>query len=175
MILKGSLIAFLILSNSFSCYDKSNQLMEVIVDDFHLENISSNTLKWSDYGYSNYQELNHHNHITDKKGKLDLDEFFNKDQQVEINDLLKSPLKFKIKKKCFENKIHLVTESPDRSKLGKVDSFSSPIILRGKGGREFGIVLLSESFIGEGTVKYLFFENKNEKWILLWQQLIRFS
>jgi hypothetical protein len=178
MMLKQSLVNYLIggylIFNSFTCESKSYELINVIIDDFNIKNISSQVMTWREYGYKDYSDLNHKN-VVNNKHSLNLDDLFNNDQRKEIDNFLQSPSRIKIKSKCFENKVQVVNESTDRSNLGIVHSFSSPLILKGRDDTEFGIVILCQSFFGEGKTTYLVYEKKQDAWVLLHEKLISFS
>jgi hypothetical protein len=173
--LANYLLGFIILFYPLLHDNKVYDLINVIIDDFNIQNMSHSQLIWKDFGYINYNDLKHTNDVTKEKNTLNIDELFDEDQIAEINKFLESPSRIRIKEKYLNNKIQGVNESTDRSNLGIIYSFSSPIMLKGKDGREFGIILISSSFFGEGTVQFLVYENKNECWTMLYQRLIRFS
>lgn len=154
--------------------DEEYCIINLVCKEEKVEHVSDLRLKWSDYGFTNYQKLNHENIVNFDREEFDLDLWFNEMQKSDLTQKVQSIKPTKIQKKDLPVNVNLVTK--DYGQLRRtVYSFSQPIFQEGKDGIMYAFILVSQTFESEGWTKYYFLENDGEKWEIKAVRMIGFS
>ncbi|MBS4071530.1 hypothetical protein ACFPIK_14280 [Algoriphagus aquatilis] len=169
-----SLFTLLVLESFQSHENDEKRIFELLSDLEKIEYVSDTPIKWSDYGFTNYQKLNHENIVNFDRKEFELDLLFDEKQKEELDQKVQSDKPIKIQKKDLPANATLVTK--DYGQLRRtVFSFSQPIFQEGKVGTKYAFILVSQTFESEGTTKYFFLQKNDGKWKIRGMQIIGFS
>jgi hypothetical protein len=169
-----SLFALLVLV-SFQSHENDEKRIFVLLSGLEkVEHVSDLRVKWSDYGFTNYQKLNHENIVHYDRGDFELDLWFDEVQKSELTQKVQSLKPTKIQKKDLPENVNLVTKDYDQLRR-TVYSFSQPIFQEGKDEITYAFILVSQTFESEGWTKYYLLEKDSEKWKIKAVRMIGFS
>lgn len=169
-----SLLLSLLLVSFHSYENEEKRIFELFSDLEKIEYVSDTRIKWSDFGFTNYQKLNHENIVNFDREEFELDLWFDEAQKSELTQKVQSIKPSKIQKKDLPANVNLVTK--DYGQLRRtVYSFSQPIFHEGKDGIMYAFILVSKTFESEGWAKYYLLEKDSEKWKIKAVRMIGFS
>ncbi len=159
----------------FPSYENEKKpILELLIEIENIEYLSEEKLDWKNYGFTNYQKLNHENIVNFERGDFELDLWFEEGQKQELTQKVQTSRPTKIQKNNLPQNVALVTKDYDQLRR-TVFSFSQPIIQEGKDGVIYAFLLVSQTFETEGWSKYYFLEKVNEKWKVKAVRVLGFS
>jgi hypothetical protein len=175
--LKVILASILIYQESMAKQSSSEEydLISTIVCGFTFEAVNEDLISWKKSpSYSSYDRINPKNRKSRLSTNLDLDEIFNDNQRNKIDRLINLDHPLKINPDSIYCKIDLKKISGFVAKK-VIFSYSYPIISEGINGETYGLILESEVFEINYTLRLKLFINQKDTWKLIYAEDLAFS
>lgn len=173
-----------VLLASLLCYGESMakqpstleyDLISTVVCGFTFETVNENLISWKENpSFASYDRLNPKNLKSKLPISFDLDEIFNQDQQKHLDEKLSSIQPSRINSDSLSCKIDLMNISGFVAKK-VIFSYSYPIISEGINGETYGLILESEVFEINYTLRLKLFIKEKDTWSLVHAEALAFS
>lgn len=150
---------------------KEYDLINFLACNLTYESLGKDLISWKNYSYENLNPINSKSRLVES---FDMNQIFNEDQRNKIDEFLNSnhPSKMNTDSiKCdieFEDATEFVAKKI-------IFSYSYPIISEGINKEIYAIILESEVFEINYTLRLKVFKKQNESWNLVYQEDLAFS
>jgi hypothetical protein len=132
-------------------------------------------LSWEESGFNSYSDLpTKIKNLSNNKESFDLESLLDQNDRRKIEQILKSTKHLLIDLECLKCKDKL-NKTKDFVPKKTIFTYSYPIISEGIDKEIYGIILESEVFEINYTLRLKVFKKQNESWILVYQEDLAFS
>lgn len=146
-------------------------LINYLTCDLTYESLGKDLISWRNNSYESLNPINSKSRLVES---FDMNQIFNEDQRNKIDEFLNSNHPSKIDPDSINCNIEFedVTEFVAKK---VIFSYSYPIISEGTDKEIYGIILESEVFEINYTLRLKVFKKQNESWDLVYQEDLAFS
>ncbi|WP_111669306.1 hypothetical protein [Algoriphagus litoralis] len=135
------------------------------------ESLGKNLISWRNNSYESLNPINSKSRLDES---FDMNQIFNEDQRNKIDEFLNSNHPSKMDADSINCKIEFEDATEFVAKK-VIFSYSYPIISEGIDKEIYGIILESEVFEINYTLRLKVFKKQNESWDLVYQEDLAFS